>query len=429
MIFLNTVWRRFVFALVFITVAQLSPQQTFAQDFSDVIKVADNAVGRVLNFQNDTLRGHGSGFIIGRTNNSVLMVTNHHVIDGGDEFLVGFLVDNKPRIYKARVLHQSTVVDLAVLSLAPSNDGFHNYTPFPISISKQDKGEAVAAVGYPGLSDDIATDGFNNPTYFETTLTTGTISKVTIGNFLDGGEFEITQHTAAVNPGNSGGPLIDQCGTVLGVNTLVPALPEGSRAVPQGTFWSSSNRTVIAFLDQRNVRYVGKTGNCDPANNSTQLNPGSSPGGDPTNVGARRLYMTAALVAVVALFGGLFALAAKGVPGTSKTHKGNGQAASTGQPILSLRINDRSQTLSKTALQRGVTLGRDSGCDVPINAQELSRRHARLSIVNRKLMLEDLSSSNGTTVDGKKLSSGTPKQINTSSEIALAGVSLKLTTP
>ena len=408
-------------------------QRADAQDFSDVIKVADRAVGRVLNIQNDRFRGHGSGFIIGRSGSNVLMVTNHHVIEGGDQFVVGFLIDDQPRLYDARVLHQSTTVDLAVLSLEPSEEGFHDHTPLPIALSKQDKGEAVAAVGYPGLSDDIATDGFSNPTFFETTMTTGAISKVTIGSFLNGGEFEITQHTAAVNPGNSGGPLIDQCGTVVGVNTLVPLQRKGSRVIPQGTFWSSSNKTITDFLDQRSVRYTGRTNNCDPANSApqdTERNAGADTAqASGTDAGTRRLYMVAALVGVAALFGGVFAFAAKSKSGTPAAPKSRSSGGSSGRPVLALRIGDRSKSLSKAALERGVVLGRDSGCDVTINDPELSRRHARLSIVNRKLMIEDLSSSNGTTVSGKKLTAGTPKQINTSSDVALAGVPLKLSTP
>jgi len=154
-----------------------------AQDFSEVIKLADRAVGRVGNFRNNRMRGHGSGFIIGRSGNTVLLVTNEHVIEGGTSFRVGFLVDGKPRVYEARLVQKSSVVDLAILALQPDTDGFHSYSPMPIATEKQDKGEAVAAIGYPGLSDNIATDGFSNPTYFESTMTTGTISKVTIGTF------------------------------------------------------------------------------------------------------------------------------------------------------------------------------------------------------------------------------------------------------
>ena len=422
--------RRSVALLGLALLASWPADRVQAQDFSEVIKLADRAVGRVGNFRNNRMRGHGSGFIIGRSGDTVLLVTNEHVIEGGTRFRVGFLVDGEPRVYEARLVEKSSVVDLAVLALQPAADGFHSYSPMPIATGKQDKGEAVAAIGYPGLSDNIATDGFSNPTYFESTMTTGTISKVTIGTFSNGGEFEIAQHTAAVNPGNSGGPLIDQCGTVVGVNTLVPTMRRGSQVVPQGTFWASSNRTVTEFLDQKQVPYVKASTDCDPSNPVPQRT--QSAGGtaqDGSGTGQRRLYMVAALIGVAALFGGLFAYSARSKAAAGSDAPGTARAKPSSRTALSLRIKNGSKSLSKSALERGVTLGRDSSCDVTVDARELSRRHAKLSLVDRKLMLEDLSSSNGTTVDGKKLEPGKAKQINTASTIELAGVPLKLSAP
>lgn len=410
-----------------------------AQDFSGVIRDADKSVGRVLNLANGNLQGTGSGFIFGQTGEQRLFLTNHHVIDGGDSFVVGFLVDEKPRIYTARVVAISVVVDLAVMLLEPDQEGFHQHRPLPIARGKQGKGVFVGAIGYPGLSEALSNDGLRNPAYFETTLTIGNISKVSNGSFGDGGEFEIVQHTAAVNPGNSGGPLIDECSAVVGVNTLVPALREGQRSVPQGTFWSSSNRTIADFLQEKNFSFNRNKEACNTAAQqqprrdpeiADRQNPdtsGSTDEGQSSEASNRRIYMVAALGGVLVLFASVFVIVGKnassGSSATSKPSKSNHQG---GAPLLSIQIGNVRKLVNDEQLRLGFTIGRDPGSDLEIDHRDISRRHARVSVKDRKLMIEDLSSSNGTTVGGKKLKPGNQKHINSSSDVALANLPLVL---
>lgn len=83
--------------------------------------------------------------------------------------------------------------------------------------------------------------------------------------------------------------------------------------------------------------------------------------------------------------------------------------------------------LDAQQLTKGVMLGRGDHVDVRVDHAKLSREHAELRLRNRKLYIIDQGSTNGTTVDGRKLSAKSPQQVNTRSQIALGGVPLTLT--
>ncbi len=405
-----------------------------AQDFSEVVADTDRAVGRVLTYLGVQGKGTGSGFIFGRRNDKVLFLTNHHVIADGDTFFVGFRVSGETRRYKARVIAASHIVDLAVMEIDPGQRGFHRHQPLTIARGKQGKAVHVAAIGYPSLSEAITTGEIDDPAYFEATVTTGTISKVYIGNFGEGGRFEIVQHTADINLGNSGGPLIDQCASVVGVNTLVPGLQQGNGTVPQGTFWSSSNQTVSNYLRQNNLPYIPGSSTCNPANRQTpdrepEVVDQPAPTPEATETGKmRQIYAFSALLGVLALFGGVFFFSSKKTGSASaRRASASNLSAQGGKPQMAIKIGSAKMTLTNADLARGVVLGRDAACDLQIEHKDISRRHARLSVKDRKLMIEDFSSSNGTTIGGKRIPPKTTQQINTSSDVAIAKIPLVLT--
>jgi serine protease Do len=146
-------------------------------------------------------RGHGithaqgSGFLI---SSDGLVLTNAHVIDGAREVTVK-LSDH--REFKAKVLGSDRSSDIAVLKLEGSN--------FPtVRLGNSDQlavGDYVLAIGEPfGL---------------EETATAGIVSAK--GRSLPGGYVPFIQTDAAVNPGNSGGPLFDAGGAVVGINAQI----------------------------------------------------------------------------------------------------------------------------------------------------------------------------------------------------------------
>ena len=150
----------------------------------------------------------GSGFIV---DPSGIVVTNNHVIDNADEITVTL---NDGRDYKASVRGVDRETDIAVLQLEGSTAKFP-YVNFGDSI-KSRVGDWVIAVG--------------NPFGLGGTVTVGIISgrnrNIGEGNFDD-----FIQTDAAINRGNSGGPLFDIAGRVIGINTAIYSQTGGSVGV------------------------------------------------------------------------------------------------------------------------------------------------------------------------------------------------------
>jgi S1-C subfamily serine protease len=145
--------------------------------------------------------GLGSGFVYDTKGH---IITNHHVIEGSNTIQVTFLDGN---ISSATVVGMDIYSDLAVINVNPD---VTTLTPVVLgSSSELTVGEPVAAMGNPfGLSD---------------TLTAGIVSSLERTLEATGGYviIDIIQIDAAVNPGNSGGPLVNLKGQVVGVNTAI----------------------------------------------------------------------------------------------------------------------------------------------------------------------------------------------------------------
>lgn len=141
-------------------------------------------------------RGTGSGFIISADG---LILTNHHVVDGADEIKVR-LTDN--REFTGKVLGSDAKTDIAVVKIEAKD------LPY-LTMGNSDElkvGEWVAAIGSPF--------GLNN------TVTSGIVSaksrKLPSDQYVP-----FIQTDVAVNPGNSGGPLFNMKGEVVGINSQI----------------------------------------------------------------------------------------------------------------------------------------------------------------------------------------------------------------
>ena len=140
----------------------------------------------------------GSGVIISADG---LIVTNHHVIEGADRISV--VIPGKGR-YDAELVGQDSLTDLAVLKI-----GEYDLKHVVFGDSSQTRvGETVLAFGNP-LG------------YFQQSVTAGIISAVKRQVRVPGSDYAYTflQTDALVNPGNSGGPLVNVKGETIGINT------------------------------------------------------------------------------------------------------------------------------------------------------------------------------------------------------------------
>ena len=148
--------------------------------------------------------GLGSGFVYDMKGH---IITNHHVIEDAETIQVTFLDGN---ITSASIVGTDIYSDTAVIKVDPEVTTLH---PVVLgSSSELTVGEPVAAMGNPfGLSD---------------TLTAGIVSSLERSLTATGGYviIDIIQIDAAVNPGNSGGPLVNIYGQVVGVNTAIESV-------------------------------------------------------------------------------------------------------------------------------------------------------------------------------------------------------------
>jgi serine protease Do len=146
----------------------------------------------------------GSGFVI---DPSGIVVTNNHVIDGANEVEVIFTDGTKLR---AEIIGKDAKVDLAVLRVKPAKP----LTAVKFGDSDKSRvGDWVIAVG--------------NPFALGGTVTAGIISAK--GRNIDSGPYDnYLQTDAAINKGNSGGPLFNMAGDVIGVNTAILSPSGGS---------------------------------------------------------------------------------------------------------------------------------------------------------------------------------------------------------
>lgn len=146
----------------------------------------------------DPRRGLGSGFLISPEG---YLVTNHHVVTDAPRVEVR-LADG--RRFRAQVIGRDPRTDLALLKI----DAPGPLPTLPIGDSDQARvGEFVLALGHPfGL---------------DQTVSFGIVSRRGPGRAGDtGAGFDFIQTDAAVNPGNSGGPLVNMAGQVIGVNSM-----------------------------------------------------------------------------------------------------------------------------------------------------------------------------------------------------------------
>jgi len=153
------------------------------------------------------VEGAGSGFIVGQSEDELLIATNYHVIEDGKTIKVQFFNE---AVVEASVKGKNISMDLAVLAIPLTNiDG---ETKEIIEVAKIGDSTQLR-VGEPAIA-------IGNALGYGQSVTTGVISALNRELELDNGSVgTFIQTDAAINPGNSGGALLNTYGEVIGINS------------------------------------------------------------------------------------------------------------------------------------------------------------------------------------------------------------------
>ncbi len=205
----------FLFVLVLCSGLSYADQKMLIENEKNSIAVFQASADSVVNVANiritksffdmdatEVQSGVGSGFVWDKNGH---IITNYHVVDGGDSFQISFKDDTKQ--YKAKFIGADPKKDIAVLKL---DELPKNLKPIIVGESKG------LLVGQKALA-------IGNPLGLDHTLTTGSVSALDrkIPGYGGVSISGMIQTDASINPGNSGGVLLDSQGKLIGMNTMI----------------------------------------------------------------------------------------------------------------------------------------------------------------------------------------------------------------
>ena len=212
-----------------VSTAQLSINDIYRRSAPGVVQIVSS--GKTVQesdpffgtpFSTPGAQALGSGFVLDKEGH---IVTNYHVVQGADKIQVGF---SNNASYSAKLVGSDPSTDIAVIKV---NGSSRALTPLPLGNSDRVQvGDEVVAIGNPFGLDRTATAGIISAIQRRITAPNG----FSIDHAL--------QTDAPVNHGNSGGPLIDARGSVIGVNSQIETGTNGGSgnvgiafAVPSNT--------------------------------------------------------------------------------------------------------------------------------------------------------------------------------------------------
>lgn len=199
----------------------------------NAVDQARNGVVRVLALRNDGSAWLGSAFAVGEAGEpSSVFVTNHHVsanedFSGADELYIllddewnaaegdgGLEIDLEHAVRCHAIYEPTAYPDYAILQAERIITERVALPLMPASLAAP--GETIYAIGFPAVSDNITLSYAASTD--NVTITTGVVSRITHMDLNDI-DTDVIQTDAAINHGNSGGPMITEEGYVIGVNT------------------------------------------------------------------------------------------------------------------------------------------------------------------------------------------------------------------
>ena len=344
----------------------------------------------------------GTGFFVGEEGQDPeYIVTNCHVVEefilagkslGGGELHVLFDQDDMEEAY---LVDYDAEKDVAVLKLSEPTDKREALTLREAEDTML--GDEVYAVGYP-LAADVTVQAVNSFSKDDATVTTGSISRLLTES---GTGRELIQTDAALSGGNSGGPLTNSTGAVLGVNTYGSDLD-------QNLFYAVSISELLPMLDRNNIPYAMA----------------AETGGGNTMVYAA---VGAAVVIVVIAAAVLLSRKKKGTAPAAQPARTETSAEGERQPVLR-SLSPQHSGMVVALHHQPVQVGRDKAtCRLVFQdgTPGVSSHHCQIAFDEQdgQFVVTDLTSTYGTFLaDGQRLAPNTPTKLPPKSSIYLGEV-------
>ena len=236
----------------------------------------------------------GTGFLVGTEANAQYVITNDHVANATstnwltDEIIQGMVAISEKEDYTkiktkvrvvlkrdsyidATVVQSSTEADLAILKL---DQPIYNRAPVALDAENEPQStETVYTLGFPGIVQAYQDDKIY--TSDDVTVTDGSISKIAASSAITGSPITYINHSARISEGNSGGPLLNEEGNVIGVNSWSASTDQTSY------YYSIQIVEVTDLLDAMGIDYmkagdkVSVDGTEEPAVDDTETEEGT----------------------------------------------------------------------------------------------------------------------------------------------------------
>ncbi len=224
----------------------------FAED--EIEKAKRNLVCVVVKNATGDVLGWSAGFVIGVEEPYEYVITNWRTVNPEKYELNRvevFILVPPDDMVPARVFHQLEDSDIAILKLDPEHL-LYGFVPLELgSRDLAETGEAVYALGFPDIdpdpdndNDDNDNDQFRASHFLNKVSLKGILTEITTW-----GEVDVYKTNAAVGSGNSGGPLINEKGQVLGINSHAMLEEAEINGAVQVDY-------LVDFLDRRNIPFV-----------------------------------------------------------------------------------------------------------------------------------------------------------------------------
>ena len=373
----------------------------------------------------------GSGFVVQSSGGSSVIATNCHVVADrkkDEGILIARKNGDRIEAYSGTVIWQDSRHDLALVRV-----GKLNATPLTLCTATPAQGDDVCALGFPGVVDDeesikafgnaldkASSSLVNDPTgqaarFVEPTLSKASVRRVVKGKWEPNDlipEFDIIEHDVNFSGGNSGGPLLNACGHVIGINTMMVGGHDTMTVVRK----SSHVSVLIEALNHQGIHASITTSPCTLASSISSWN------------GSTMLWIFAIMAAAAIGSALFFAIRRPAIIAETYTQflrRGHGRAPEV-PPPLPTAYRGEAPKLTGGWLLEGINpeagqsaairleitpqmggkliIGRKSGLvHLLIKNTSISGQHAAILVTSSGLSVEDRNSSNGTRVNGQRL--------------------------